>query len=62
MLVGKYIVVATPLIGPDGVTDYAGPCVMTNWLEIVDEYAEVVTSRRGRNFQAREALPVTRFL
>jgi hypothetical protein len=59
--VGKYVVIAMPQNTPNG-PDYTLPCIMTNWLEITDSYAEEVGRRRGRNFQAKERLPVTRFL
>lgn len=56
LLVGRYIVVATPQAG-----DFNYPCIMENWLEIQDSYSETV-GRRGRNFLTKETLPFTTFI
>lgn len=56
LLVGRYLIVATPQEN-----DYGRPFIMTNYLEIQDAQS-VETRRRGRNFQARDEYPVTRFI
>lgn len=56
LLVGRYIVIATPQAN-----DFSYPCIMTNWLEIQDAYAEEV-QRRGKNFEVKEQHPEIRFI
>ena len=58
LLVGKYLVIATPI--EEG--DYNQPFSMTNWLEIQDAQVEEVTRRRGRNARIKDRQPVTRFI